>query len=106
MSTLVQCVYPLYLAFFIKPTYISLYLPLSIHFPTLPFLKVMVSVAVAPTLMAVIIKEFAGVLTRVAPLRMMFEMVEVEARVRRTRTAMVIWSALISVVIRWMLLPP
>ena len=68
------------------------------------FLEVMVSFVVAPTSMATITPEFA--VTAALLFRMIFEMVEVEARVRRTRTAMVIWSALISVVIRWMLLPP
>jgi len=63
----------------------------------------MISFAVA--VMAVIFKDFASIVVGVAPLRMMFEMVEGEAIARRTRTVMVIWSALTSVVIRWMLLP-
>lgn len=86
---------------FIKPTYNFLYLSTSLLFLSLEIISFAVAV------MAVIIKDFASIAIRVAPLlfRMIFGMVEAGQSVRRTRTVMVIWSALTSVVIRWMLLP-
>jgi len=62
------------------------------------FLEVVVRFAVAPTSMATITPEFAVTAALL--------MVEAGQSVRKTGTAMVIWSALISVVSRWMLLLP
>ena len=87
---------------FIVLTYNSVILSMSTSLSY--FLEVMVRFVVAPTSMATITPEFA--VTAALLFRMIFEMVEAGQSVRKTGTAMVIWSALISVVSRWMLLPP